>query len=122
MLLPIVRNYHLSQWCSCTLIDVGKVIDSVQNDKVASWYKRTRAVILAVQRQPNTNTIQIVDRIRELLPQYEAVMPAAVKLNVLYDRSQSIRASVNDVQITFFITLVWWYWSYFYFWAIFLPQ
>ena len=87
------------------LRDVGTVIDSVQNDKVASWYTKTRAVILAVQRQPNTNTIQIVDRILKLLPKYEAVMPAAVKLNILYDRSQSIRASVNDVQLTFLVTL-----------------
>lgn len=100
---PVIITYR--NGAPVRLSDVGKVIDSVQNDKIASWYKKTRAVILAVQRQPNTNTIEIVDRIRHLLPQYEAVMPAAVKLNVLFDRSQSIRASINDVQITFLITL-----------------
>ena len=67
----------------CALRDVGTVIDSVQNDKVADWYSRTRAVILAVQRQPNTNTIQIVDRILKSAAQNEAVIPAAIKLNIL---------------------------------------
>lgn len=85
--------------------DLGTVIDSVQNDKAASWFKNTRAVILAVQRQPNTNTIQIVDNIYKLLPTYMAVMPAAIKLDVLYDRSQSIRASVHDVELTLLVTL-----------------
>jgi HAE1 family hydrophobic/amphiphilic exporter-1 len=85
--------------------ELGQVIDSVQNDKVASWYTNTRAIILAVQRQPNTNTIQVVDRILKMLPTYRAVMPRAIDMNILYDRSQSIRASVNDVQLTLLVTL-----------------
>jgi hydrophobic/amphiphilic exporter-1 (mainly G- bacteria), HAE1 family len=84
---------------------VGNVIDSVQSDKVASWFTNTRAVILAVQKQPNTNTIAVVDAIRKLLPQYVAVMPPSVDVNILYDRSISIRNSVNDVQLTFLVTL-----------------
>jgi hydrophobic/amphiphilic exporter-1 (mainly G- bacteria), HAE1 family len=86
--------------------DVGNVIDSVQSDKVASWFTDTRAVILAVQRQPNVNTIDVVDRIRTILPQYVAGMPPSVNVNILYDRSVSIRASVHDVELTFLITLV----------------
>ena len=101
---PVIITYR--NGAPVRLSDVGKVIDSVQNDKIASWYKGTRAVILAVQRQPNTNTIEIVDRIKALLPQYEAIIPPAIKLNILYDRSQSIRASVHDVQLTFCVTLV----------------
>jgi HAE1 family hydrophobic/amphiphilic exporter-1 len=87
------------------LDELGDVIDSVQSDKVASWFTDTRAVILAVQKQPNTNTIEIVDRIRGMLPQYVSVMPPAVHVDILYDRSIPIRASVNDVQLTFLITL-----------------
>lgn len=100
---PVIVTYR--NGAPVRLGDLGQVIDSVQMDKVASWYTKTRAVILAVQRQPNTNTIQVVDGIRKLLPKYEAVMPAAVKMNVLYDRSESIRASINDVQLTFLVTL-----------------
>jgi len=87
------------------LSDVGQVIDSVQTDKVASWFSNTRAVILAVQRQPGTNTIQIVDNIRALLPSFEASLPGAVHVNVMYDRSQSIRRSVNEVQRTLLVTI-----------------
>ncbi|MGB8275212.1 MAG: efflux RND transporter permease subunit [Alphaproteobacteria bacterium] len=82
------------------LQDVANVIDSVENDKVASWFGQTRAIILAIQRQPNTNTIEVVNRIRQVLPSFEAQLPAAVSLHVLYDRSQSIRASVSDVQFS----------------------
>ena len=87
------------------LRDVGRVIDAVENDKIASWFNDTRGVILAVQRQPGTNTIQIVDAIKGLMPEFENVLPPSVKLNVLYDRSQAIRASVADVQFTFVLTV-----------------
>lgn len=87
------------------LRDVGRVIDAVENDKIASWYNDTRGVILAVQRQPGTNTIQIVDAIKGLMPEFESVLPPSVKLSVLYDRSQAIRASVADVQFTFVLTV-----------------
>ncbi len=100
---PVIVTYR--KGAPVRLSDLGSVIDSVQNDKTASWFKNTRSILLAVQRQPNTNTIAIIDRIRALLPQYTAIMPAAIKLNIMYDRSQSIRASVNDVQLTFLVTL-----------------
>jgi HAE1 family hydrophobic/amphiphilic exporter-1 len=82
------------------LEQLGRVIDSVQTDKVASWYNDDRAVILAIQRQPGTNTVEVVDRIRELLPKFRQELPASVSLNVLYDRSVGIRESVRDVQFT----------------------
>ena len=71
--------------------DLGRVIDSVQTDKVASWYNGERAVVLAIQRQPGTNTVEVVDAIRKLLPTFRAQIPASVNLNILYDRSVSIR-------------------------------
>ncbi len=82
------------------LQDVATVIDSIENDKVASWNDDTRAVILAVQRQPNTNTIEVVNGIREVLPAFEAQLPPAINMRVLYDRSTTIRDSVADVQFT----------------------
>jgi hydrophobic/amphiphilic exporter-1 (mainly G- bacteria), HAE1 family len=101
---PIIVTYRNGS--PIRLHEIANVIDSVQMDKVASWFTNTRAVILAVQKQPGTNTIQVVDEIRKLLPQYIAVMPPSVNVNILYDRSISIRNSVNDVQLTFLVTLV----------------
>ncbi|HET7098486.1 MAG TPA: efflux RND transporter permease subunit [Casimicrobiaceae bacterium] len=87
------------------LEQIGKVFDSVQNDKVAAWYNGTRGVVLAVQRQPGTNTIEIVDAINKILPTFEAQLPPSIKLQTLYDRSQSIRESVRDVQLTLLFAL-----------------
>jgi HAE1 family hydrophobic/amphiphilic exporter-1 len=88
------------------LRQLGRVIDSVQNDKIASWYNDTRAIVLAIQRQPGTNTVQVVDAIRSLLPTFRAEIPESVNLTILYDRSQSIRNSINDLQFTLFISMV----------------
>lgn len=88
------------------LHDLARVTDSVENNKVASWFNGTRAIILAVQRQPGTNTIDITNQIRALLPDFQAVLPSGVKLDVLFDRSQGIRRSVDDVQFTLIITVV----------------
>jgi HAE1 family hydrophobic/amphiphilic exporter-1 len=101
---PIIIAYR--NGAPIRLNQVANVIDSVQIDKIASWFTNTRAVILAVQKQPGVNTIEVVDSIRKLLPEYVAVMPPSVEVNILYDRSVSIRASVNDVQLTFLVTLV----------------
>jgi len=87
------------------LQELGRVIDSVQTDKVASWYNDERAVILAVQRQPGTNTVEVVDAIRALLPRFRAELPASVNLNVLYDRSVAIRESVHDVEFTLLLSI-----------------
>ncbi|HJU27569.1 MAG TPA: efflux RND transporter permease subunit, partial [Candidatus Binataceae bacterium] len=87
------------------LNQIGRAIDSVQNDKVAGWVKGDRAVVLAVLRQPGTNTVEVVDNIRKLLPVFRAELPAAINLSILYDRSQSIRASVDDVQFTLLLTI-----------------
>jgi HAE1 family hydrophobic/amphiphilic exporter-1 len=87
------------------LDQVGRVIDSVENNKAASWYKDTRAIVLAIQRQPGTNTIEVVDSIKKLLPVFRSQIPASVDLNVLYDRSASIRDSVADVKFTLLLAL-----------------
>jgi HAE1 family hydrophobic/amphiphilic exporter-1 len=87
------------------LDQVGQVIDSVENNKAASWYNNTRAVVLAIQRQPGTNTIDVVNSIKNLLPVFRSQIPASVDLNVLYDRSASIRDSVADVKSTLLLAL-----------------
>lgn len=87
------------------LSELGRVIDSVENDKIASWYRDTRAIILAVQRQPGTNTIEVVDGIKELLPSFRDQMPGSVNLNILFDRTISIRESVHDIKFTLVLTI-----------------
>ncbi len=82
------------------LSQLGHASDGVQNDQVASWYNGKRAVVLAIDRQPGSNTVATIDRIRAVLPQFEATLPPSINLKVLYDRSDSIRSSVDDVQYT----------------------
>jgi len=100
---PVIVTYR--EGSPVRLEEVARVTDSVENDKVASWYSGTRAIVLTVQRQPGTNTVEVVDAIKRLLPTFRAQMPAAVKLEVLIDRSQSVRASVNDVKFTLLLSL-----------------
>jgi HAE1 family hydrophobic/amphiphilic exporter-1 len=92
------------------LKDLGRVIDSVQNDKVAAWaYKgreHRRAVMLAIQRQPGTNTVAVAGAVKKLLPMFRSRLPASVDFQILYDRSESIQASVNDVETTLLIALI----------------
>jgi hydrophobic/amphiphilic exporter-1 (mainly G- bacteria), HAE1 family len=87
------------------LEQLGRVIDGVQTDKVASWFKDERAVVLAIQKQPGTNTIEVVDSINRIVPAFRAQLPASVSLNTLYDRSVSIRSSVHDVQFTLMLAI-----------------
>ena len=91
------------------LEDLGDVIDSVEDDKTASWFYNSegsqRAIILGIQRQPGTNTIQVTDSVMNLLPLFRAEVPASVKMDVLYDRSETIRESYKDVQFTMLLTL-----------------
>ena len=87
------------------LNELGNVTDSVQDDKTASWFNGNRAIVLAIQRQPGTNTVEVVDSVKTLLPRLEDHIPAAVTVDTLYDRSVSIRASVNDVKFTLVLTI-----------------
>src|ERR1035441_9535 len=87
------------------LNELGRVTDSVLNDKTASWFNGVRAIVLAIQKQPGTNTVLVVDSIKKLLPRLEEHTPAAVRIDTLYDRSVSIRASVNDVKFTLLLTI-----------------
>ena len=81
------------------LEDVGRVIDSVQNDKTAGWSNGERSVVLAIQRQPGTNTVQVVDNVLRLLPAFQAEVPAALHIHILGNYAETIRASINDVQV-----------------------
>src|SRR5947209_7932585 len=100
---PLIVTYRNGS--PVRLEQLGRVIDSVQTDKVASWYNDERAVILAIQRQPGTNTVEVVDSIKKILPSFTAQLPASVNLNILYDRSVSIRSSVEDVQFTLLLAI-----------------
>jgi hydrophobic/amphiphilic exporter-1 (mainly G- bacteria), HAE1 family len=87
------------------LQQLGNVLDSVQNNKSEAWYDSTPAVVLAVQRQPGANTVEVVDNIKKLLPQFRTAIPASVNLDILIDRSLTIRKSVSDVEHTLFIAI-----------------
>jgi HAE1 family hydrophobic/amphiphilic exporter-1 len=87
------------------LDEIARVVDGVENDKVASWFNDNRAVVLAIQRQPDANTVAVVDAVRSRLPQYRAIIPSSIRMEVLNDRSISIRESVADVQETLAIAI-----------------
>src|SRR5882762_3940038 len=100
---PLIVSYK--QGRPVRLSEIGRVIDSVQNDKIASWFNNTRGIVLAVQRQPGVNTVEVVNKIRQLLPSFRSQIPAGISLEILYDRSESIRESVHDVQFTLLLTV-----------------
>src|SRR5438105_7970072 len=79
------------------LTDIGQITDDVQNNKTASWYDGARSIVLAIQRQPGTNTVDVANRVKTALSKLEADIPPSVKVATLYDRSSTIKASVDDV-------------------------
>ena len=101
---PMVVTYR--NGAPVRLQDLGKALDSVENTRVASWFNDKRAVILGVQRQPGANVVQVVDAIKEVLPTLREQIPGSIKLDVFFDRTQSIRESTHDVQLTLIGTIV----------------
>jgi hypothetical protein len=85
--------------------DVGKAIDAPENDLIAGWYNHQRAIIMAIQRQPGANVIETVARVKAMLPVLRASIPSAMKVNIISDRTETIRASVSDVQFTLLLTV-----------------
>ena len=88
------------------LTDVATVLDGVENVQQAAWANQNPAVILNIQRQPGANIIAVVDRVKKLLPQLQAALPSAVQVEILTDRTTTIRASVADVQFSLMLTIV----------------
>ena len=108
--LPNASSYRpiIVAWKNGTpvrLQELGNVIDSVDNNKVMAWYDNKRAVILAIQRQPGTNTVEVVDNVKKLLDALRKEIPPAVTLSVAFDASQSIRNSIRDVEFTLVLTI-----------------
>ncbi|MCA9592648.1 MAG: efflux RND transporter permease subunit [Myxococcales bacterium] len=101
---PIVVVYRNGS--PVTLDQLGTVKDSVENDKTAAWNVDRRAVVLAIQKQPGANTVDVSRRIKELVPNFRRELPASVNLEVLFDRSETVKESVADVQFTLLLTLV----------------
>src|SRR5256884_4265562 len=100
---PIIVTYR--NGAPIRLSELGRVVDSVENDKLAAWFKDQRGIILAIYRQPGTNTIEVVDAVKKLLPTFRAEVPAGVSINVMYDRSTTIRQSVEDVRFSLILSL-----------------
>ncbi len=101
---PVVVAYR--NGAPVRLVEVANVYDGVENDKTASWYNGARTIFVSIQRQPGTNTVEIVDAIKALLPQLQAQLPASVTVALRSDRSASIRESVDDVKFTLMLTIV----------------
>jgi HAE1 family hydrophobic/amphiphilic exporter-1 len=101
---PIIVAYQNGN--PVRLRELGRVIDDVENNKTAAWFVDQRAVVLAIQRQPGTNTVEVARAVRDLLPMFREQLPASVTMAVLFDRSTSIRDSVSDVKTTLLVTLI----------------
>ena len=100
----LIVSYH--DGFPVRLRQIATVLNSVEDEKNLGWFNNTRGMVLAVQRQPDANTVAVIDRIRELLPAYQSQLPGGMKLDILYDRSRSIRESLHDVQLTLFLAVV----------------
>ena len=104
---PLIVTYR--NGAPVRLREIANAFDSVENDKTAAWYvtseSEQRSVILAVQRQPGTNTVEVADSVKKLLPVFQKQLPASVTLHVLYDRSVAVKDSVHDVEFTLVLTL-----------------
>jgi hydrophobic/amphiphilic exporter-1 (mainly G- bacteria), HAE1 family len=87
------------------LQDLGNVIDGVQDPRSGNWYNGERAMLLAIQRQPGTNTVAVADAVRQMVDRLRLQVPPSIRITLWFDRSQSIRASVNDVRATLLVTL-----------------
>ncbi len=85
--------------------DVGRAVSAPENDLIAGWFNNQRAIILAIQRQPGANVIDTVNRIKAMMPVLQASIPPAIKVNIISDRTETIRASVSDVQFTLLLTV-----------------
>ncbi|HEY1337742.1 MAG TPA: efflux RND transporter permease subunit, partial [Bryobacteraceae bacterium] len=87
------------------LDQLANVTDGVENDKFGAWFDNQRSVILAIQRQPGANTVEVVDSIRQLMPQFRREIPPSVELKIVHDVSDTIRASIRDVEFTLVLTV-----------------
>jgi hydrophobe/amphiphile efflux-1 (HAE1) family protein len=85
--------------------DIGHAVSLGENELISAWFNQKRAILLAVQRQPGANVVETVGRIKAMMPVLQASIPAAVKINVVSDRTQTIRASLSDVQFTLLLTI-----------------
>jgi hydrophobic/amphiphilic exporter-1 (mainly G- bacteria), HAE1 family len=104
---PLIVTYRNGS--PVRLGDLGDVIDNVEDDKTASWFytadQTQRSIILGIQRQPGTNTIEVTNAVKDLLPKFRAEIPLSVHMDILYDRSETIKESYKDVQFTMLLTL-----------------
>ncbi|OOP55903.1 MAG: acriflavine resistance protein B [Candidatus Brocadia carolinensis] len=105
---PVIVTYRNGS--PVHLEELGRIIDSVEDDKAAAWYVdqngSQRAVVLAVRRQPGTNAVEVAGAVKKLLPDFQSHLPPSAEMHILYDRSESIQKSIHEVKITMILTLV----------------
>src|SRR5439155_7474318 len=101
---PIVVAYK--NGAPIRLQDVAQVVNDVENNQLAGWAGKEPAIVLSVQRQPGANIIEVTDAVKKLLPQLKASMPSGIDVRILSDRTETVRASVNDVKFTLVLTIL----------------
>jgi multidrug efflux pump len=101
---PVIVAYR--NGAPVKISDIARIVDGLENDKAAAWYQKTPAVVLDIQRQPGANVIDVVQQIKREIPRLQRALPAAVKINVVADRTVTIRASVRDVQFTLVLAVI----------------
>jgi HAE1 family hydrophobic/amphiphilic exporter-1 len=100
---PVIVAYQKGR--PVRINDIGRAVDGIETDKTRAWYNNVRTITLAIQKQPGVNTIEVVQSIRKLLPVFRAQLPPSIGIEVVFDRSETIRDSVNDVKFTLVLTL-----------------
>ncbi len=100
---PVIVAYRNGQ--PIRISDVGRAIDDVENNKTAGWSLDQRSIVLAIQKQPGANTVAVSEQVKELLPRFREDLPAAVDMGILFDRSETVKDSVADVEFTLLLTL-----------------
>ncbi len=104
---PLIVDYRNGS--PVRLGEVARIIDSVENDKVAGWFTQpeggVRAIVLAILRQPGTNTVGVADSVKRLIPAFREQLPASIDMNILYDRSESVHESIQDVKFTLYLSI-----------------
>jgi hydrophobic/amphiphilic exporter-1 (mainly G- bacteria), HAE1 family len=100
---PLIVKYQNGM--PIRLEELGNIVDAVEDDKAIAWFNGTRGMVLAISRQPGTNTVDVVDNIRAILPELQAALPPTIQLVIAFDASESIRGSIHDVEFTLILTI-----------------
>ena len=102
----LAELHRLQDGAPVRLQDVAQVDDGVENEEARAEFNGVRSIIVSVQRQPDANTVEVTDAVKQLLPQFKADLPPTIDISILSDRTTTIRASVHDMQVTLVLSIL----------------